>query len=56
VNDYRTVPRIAALLLVALGLAACGVDGPPEPPDPKSPGPGLSVAITGTAEIGIVSR
>lgn len=42
------MPRL--LLLTALALAACGADGPPEPPTK----PGISV--TGEAEIGVVMK
>lgn len=43
----RTVVAVAMLIFVT----ACGVDGPPE--RPSSNGPGVSVTITGAAEIGV---
>lgn len=45
-------PAARALLATALlgFLTACGVDGPPERPEPR-PTPGITV--TGTAEIGV---
>ncbi|NCU20597.1 argininosuccinate lyase [Phaeovulum veldkampii] len=39
-------------LALAFALAACGVDGPPVPPAKAAPG----ITVSGTAEIGIVSR
>ncbi|MDJ0827513.1 MAG: argininosuccinate lyase [Rhodobacter sp.] len=43
--------RRAVLLGLLTGLlAGCGVDGPPEPPEPKQK-PGVSV--TGTVEVGV---
>jgi predicted small lipoprotein YifL len=47
---FRAVAR--GLFAVALlgFLAACGVDGPPERPEPR-PAPGITV--TGSAEIGV---
>lgn len=42
------------LLIAALALAACGADGPPEPPSKSSATPGLS--ISGEARIGIVKE
>ena len=41
--------RILALVLVALTLAACGVDGEPIRPEPKETG----VTVSGTAKIGV---
>ena len=40
-----------AVLLALLGgvLAACGVDGPPVPPEPKTSG----VSVSGTVEVGV---
>ena len=44
----------AVVLLVALGVAGCGVDGPPvAPSDPPAPEPG--VTVSGEARIGVVS-
>jgi len=40
------------LLVVATMLAACGVDGPPQPPVQAAPATG--VAISGDARAGIV--
>ena len=45
----RLLRWIAATTMITL--TACGVDGPPVPPEP-APKPGVS--ITGSAEIGIV--
>lgn len=39
---------VLALSLVLFGLAACGVDGPPQPP-----GAAQGLQITGTASAGI---
>ncbi|MBV7395447.1 argininosuccinate lyase [Mameliella sediminis] len=44
--------RLVAILGL-LALAACGADGEPEAPGPKSSGPGIGVSITGKAEVGI---
>lgn len=43
-----------ALILPLVLLAACGADGPPEPPVAKAPTTGL--VITGDARTGIVFR
>ena len=46
-----------ALILAVLALAACGADGAPERPGPKErQGPGVSVAVTGSAEMGVAKR
>ncbi|SMX31975.1 argininosuccinate lyase [Maliponia aquimaris] len=42
----------ALSILALLALAACGADGEPEKPAAKS-GPGVTVSVTGKAEIGI---
>ncbi|MEM9249042.1 MAG: argininosuccinate lyase [Pseudomonadota bacterium] len=44
--------RLIAVVLL-LGVAACGVDGPPVPPadDRDRPEPGIT--ISGTAEVGV---
>lgn len=43
-------------LIAVLGLAACGVDGPPERPTaPKTP-PKSSVSVSGHATMGVVSE
>ena len=42
------MPRL--LLLACLALAACGADGPPEPPTKSG------ISVTGEAEIGVVIR
>jgi predicted small lipoprotein YifL len=42
--------RVALLSLVLL--AACGADGPPEPPAAQAPVSGVS--ITGDARVGVV--
>ncbi len=39
------------IVLLALGLSACGVDGEPERPERTQAAPGIS--ISGTAQIGI---
>ncbi len=44
--------RIALLSLVFL--AACGADGPPEPPAAKAPTSGIT--ITGDARVGVEIR
>ncbi|WP_417207790.1 argininosuccinate lyase [Antarctobacter sp.] len=45
--------RLLAILGL-LALAACGADGEPETPEgPTTSGPGISVTVTGTAEVGI---
>lgn len=41
--------RLLAPLAAAMLLAACGIDGPPQPPRPTAPG----ITITGEAQIGI---
>ena len=43
------------LALSALALAACGADGEPVTPElePRNTGPGVSVSVTGKAEMGI---
>jgi len=43
----RTILMVAMLA----GLSACGVDGRPTAPEPR---PAAGIAVTGTAEIGIV--
>jgi len=43
--------RIFLIVIGCAGLAACGIDGAPTPPEPKAK-PGLSV--TGKVEVGIV--
>ena len=45
--------RVLALMVGLLALAACGADGEPETPDARSSGPGVSVTVAGTAEIGV---
>lgn len=42
------MPRL--LLLAAVALAACGADGPPEPPSKSG------VTISGEAQVGMVIR
>ena len=42
------MPRL--ILIASLFLAACGADGPPQPP--AKPG----ITVTGDAQIGIVSK
>ena len=42
------MPRI--LLIACLALAACGADGPPEPP--QKPG----ISLTGEAQVGVVFK
>ena len=42
------MPRL--LLLASLALAACGADGPPEPPTKSG------ITVSGEAEIGVVIR
>ena len=46
-----TPPRALAALMALLLLAACGVDGEPERPEPR---PG--VTVTGTIGMGIAGR
>ncbi|HMO06134.1 MAG TPA: hypothetical protein PKD10_00615 [Paracoccaceae bacterium] len=41
------MPRI---LILSLFLAACGADGPPEPPGPRGAG------LSGEASLGVVRR
>ncbi len=41
----------AFLAVLALGLAACGADGPPSRPEAERPLPGVSVS--GSATIGV---
>jgi len=43
------------LVMSLLALAACGADGEPVTPDPepRNSGPGVSVSVTGKAEMGI---
>ncbi|WP_416914656.1 MAG: argininosuccinate lyase [Roseicyclus sp.] len=45
-------PVARVLLATALlgWLAACGVDGPPERPEPR---PSAGITVTGTAQIGV---
>ena len=45
-------------IVLALALAACGVDGPPVAPgaDPEDDRPRTGVTITGSAEIGVGGR
>ena len=38
-------PRLALLALLTLALAACGVDGPPQPPS--------GMTVTGSAALGV---
>lgn len=46
------IPTRPALALLVLGaLAACGVDGEPQPPQPKA-APG--VTVSGDAQMGVV--
>lgn len=46
--------RYFVILTLAATLSACGVDGEPTPPEPKaSAKPGISVGLSGRAEIGI---
>ena len=42
----------ALSILALLALAACGADGDPERPEART-APGVTVGVTGTAEIGI---
>jgi predicted small lipoprotein YifL len=42
------MPRL--LLLACLTLAACGADGPPEPPTKSG------ITVTGEAQIGVVMK
>lgn len=48
----------AVLIFACLALTACGADGPPERPEPReqTPGPGVDVAVTGSASFGVMSR
>jgi predicted small lipoprotein YifL len=43
----------ALVLLLALGLTACGVDGPPVPPSEVEDEPRTGITVTGSAEFGI---
>jgi len=45
-----TKARLLAAALVLTALAACGVDGEPERPEPR---PASAISVSGTAEIGI---
>jgi len=40
--------QLIALLIAAVALAGCGVDGEPVPPAPKS-----GVTVSGTVEMGV---
>ena len=42
-------------VLAVTALAACGVDGPPERPAPKTP-PKSSVSISGHATMGVITE
>ena len=47
--------RFVISLLPVLLLAACGVDGAPEPPEPREElSSGASITIGGESEIGVV--
>ena len=49
--------RPLIVLALMLPLLGCGADGEPIPPEPKrSPGPGVQVSVTGSAEMGIAKR
>lgn len=48
--------RLAPILMF-LALAACGVDGPPERPEPAPVGgSNVSVGISGSASFGVIAR
>ena len=52
-TSFAAAAPVARVLLATalLGwLAACGVDGPPERPEPR---PGAGITVTGSAEIGV---
>ena len=49
--------RRIAIFLPVLFLAACGVDGPPEPPEPREEtAMGASMTLSGESEAGVVGR
>jgi len=49
--------RAAQTLFVLASLAACGADGPPQPPAAtQAATPKPAVAITGTARMGVVAK
>jgi hypothetical protein len=41
------------LVLLALFVSSCGVDGPPLPPEPKEEQPTRGISIEATVEMGI---
>ncbi|MDP5308049.1 hypothetical protein [Paracoccus spongiarum] len=43
-------------LIAILGLAACGVDGPPERPAAPTTPPKSTVSISGEATMGVISE
>lgn len=47
--------RMAAILALALLLAGCGADGPPQRPEPeeKPLEPGLNLIVTGRVGVGV---
>lgn len=44
------------VLIAVLGLAACGVDGPPERPSAPKTAPKSGVSISGYATIGTITE
>lgn len=46
--------KAIAFLTALLALAACGIDGPPQPPQQQQAKPGLSVS--GEARMGVTGR
>lgn len=48
--------RLCAAFLCLGLLAACGVDGAPQPPSTKSPTPATGVTISGEARVGVQTR
>ena len=49
--------RVFAVLAFSLLLAACGVEGPPEPPPPREdPVARTSITLGGAASVGVIGR